>query len=130
MKKKIHKIETDYSSFGSLFLGILSSDIESKLCWSINDKININLIETEKNGRYFYSFENEYSYKLISNREKQVYVFSELKNIDYILIVTGENISDKKKDIISKLKNINEIISILEINHQKLKKCKKELLNF
>jgi len=116
-------------------LGLLTSENDYKLSWSISKVLNIEFrkcndleISDRKTGdkQVFSIFENcdkieKWKLKLVSNKGNIGYLIPELKNIDYFLIIRYENEYIPQDDLISKLKNTNGISGVFKIESQNLK---------
>jgi len=134
MKKKSHKlsVEPDYRFF---LIGISSHENDYHLCWSINQKLNLNLQKTVnyisfnpklKDNQEFsnFTFEDEerlLSYHLLSNRCDNGFLVEEFRNIDFLILVYGELTKDTKEKLIQELKEISIISTCFTLEPQTLK---------
>jgi hypothetical protein len=130
LKKKIHIIEKEIQALEFIFLGIVTFEKEHKLCWGINEKLNINLQLKEENNKQYYISEKDITIKLITNKENDIVLFPEIRNINYIIKIAGNNLPAIKTDFIKQLKKIEFISAILEIDLNKFKKSKKLLSDY
>lgn len=118
------KLKLDYiPEFEFLLLGIVSYDRDYRLGWEINKELNIDLqrvddhnIKHKKTGReqYFscftFSDENTYlDYKLLSNRSDNGFLLDDLRNIDYLIVITGEYYSSLAREMKNKLLKLESV---------------------
>jgi hypothetical protein len=113
--------------------GIVSQESDLKITWALNKAIGLKLsraanIQSPKNipeeGFPVYLYDNEQNqlkYTFLINRAKGVNLVTSLKNIDYLLILKGAISVLEKKDFISKIKQLPEIASIIDIDADKVK---------
>jgi hypothetical protein len=98
-----------------------------KLCWELNNKLNLNFIKNkyhileEKIKLEFSRFtsentELEVQYDLVSNYSKNGYLIPKFKNIDYFLKIQNLFWEKEKIDFIEKTQQIPEILLIFEFN--------------
>lgn len=136
-KKKIHKlaieIESDYS-----LIGIASHENDYRLSWAINKSLGLDLKKKEdltldhpKNkilinySLFIFDDENNYiTYNLISNKSEKGFLIPEMKNIDFVLRVSGSPDQNLLNDLLFKLKKIDIVITAFQINEvsEKLRK--------
>jgi hypothetical protein len=117
-----------------ILIGIVSSESDLKLSWGINKIINIRLARTENvslivSGHklefplYQYSNESEnLNYFLLQNRYAHNFYFDELKNIDYLLLVRGNDSEFKSSELVLKLRSLDGINSVLVVPQSSIKK--------
>lgn len=134
MKKKSHKltVEPDYRFF---LIGISSHENDYHLCWSINQKLGLNLQKTANFIGYnpklkanqefsMYTFEDEESlltYHLLSNRCDDGFLVDEFRNIDFLIQVHGDLPEAAQKKLIRDLKTIGIISTSFAIDPHTLK---------
>ncbi len=138
VKKKVHKltfnVENDYK-----LIGIASHENDYRLTWAINKALGVTLIRKEDlklvhpkhkievNYSIFnYNDENNYvNYNLISNKSEKGFLLPEIKNIDFVLKVSGDPEIDFLNNILVSLKKIDIIITayIIEELPDKLNKA-------
>ena len=103
MAIKKHKlsmaIQEDYC-----LLGLVSDDPDYKLCWTLNQTLDMDFKKTEELklhhkrlsvDQYFslFAYQDEESlltYRIIKNRSDQGFFLDELKNLDYLIHIQGE----------------------------------------
>jgi hypothetical protein len=129
-KKKIHKLSGGLESNFSL-IGIASHENDYRLSWAINKTLGLDLKKTEDltinhpkhkiNIEYsLYNFEDENNYivyDLISNKSEKGFLVSEMKNIDFILRISGSPDQDLIDDLLINLKKIDIVITAFSINN-------------
>ncbi|NOQ23996.1 MAG: IPExxxVDY family protein [Bacteroidales bacterium] len=128
-KKKIHKlaieIENDYS-----LIGIASHENDYRLSWAINKSLGLDLKKSEdltldhpkhkitiNYSLYIFDDENNFiSYNLISNKSEKGFLLPEMKNIDFVLRVSGSPDQDLINDLVFRLKKIEIVITAFPIS--------------
>lgn len=119
MKKKIHKLAAE-SNESFILIGIVSHENDYRLSWAFNQQIGLNLIKSknitidqptlEENPVFavFRSEEEEslIQHYLITNKSENGYLVSELKNVDYILKICGENTEEKATLLLNQIKKV------------------------
>lgn len=115
MPVKIHKIKESDSQF----IGISSHQSDYKLSWAINKSLSINLTHSENDveiltkgqkqnfSKFFYEdTDSLILYSLISNIGREGYLIPQMKNIDFVLKISGD-VSDRiLAELIPKLNRI------------------------
>jgi hypothetical protein len=140
MTKKSHKliVEDDFQFF---LLGISSHENDYRLSWAINtylkmafkrtDNLEIHNPRINQNQEFsMYQFtdpETLLHYFLIANRCDNGFLLEEMKNIDYVLKITGDTNKNFSGQLVNKLKKIDIITTAFEINPSELKSRKKLL---
>jgi len=103
MAVKKHKLELAIEEDFCL-LGVVSDEPDYKLCWRINQSLDMNFEKHEELKLYhkkmdeeqlisYFSYHDDDSlitYRLIKNRADKGYFLDELKNIDYLIHIQGE----------------------------------------
>ncbi len=133
MGKHTLEIEYDYSF---VLIGISSHEKDYRICWALNNKLDLNLIKTESleikekklDEPSHYSLfidtrEEEFSeYLLIANRSEKGILIPEQKQMDYFLIIKEEEIKEEKiKTIFKKIKEITLVQTAVRIDASTLK---------
>ena len=126
--KKYHTL--DYAhDYGFVVLAINSHSKAYKLCWSLNQirglnfeitddhKINEELIFT----RYQSENIDTGRFNLLVNRSKKGYMISSQKSVNYFLIINKDNWLAEKDNFLSKLRAINDILLVFELDLEKEK---------
>lgn len=119
MKKKIHKLVSETNEPLAL-IGIVSHENDYRLSWAFNQYLNLKFIKTssltlehpkrEENPVFsVFKYEDEESfiqYFLIANKSENGYLIAELKNVDYILKITGDIKELSVKELVVKIKKM------------------------
>lgn len=121
------------SGIDFILLGISSHEHDYRLVWAINQagfrfaKIASLVISGKLNdslefSRFLYSDEEKHlTYKLISNRQGEGILFTEIKNLDYVMQITGELSSAELKEVETRLKTAGLISGVYRIDPTILK---------
>lgn len=140
MTKKSHKliVEDDFHFF---LVGISSHENDYRISWAINTHLKIALKRADNlqihNPRIkqdqefslyqFTDLETVLHYNLIANRCDNGFLLEEMKNIDYVLKITGDASKNFPEQLVNKLKKIDIITTAFEIDPSELKSRKKLL---
>ncbi len=140
-KKKVHKLsfKPDYEF---VLFGISSHENDYRLSWAINNHLSFKLTKTNNLELYnkqkkttqsfsvftYYDEESFNTFYLVNNISEQGFLFKELKNIDYFLQINGEIIDHELQHVKRKLKEIDIIASVFQIDVATLKNPAKLLL--
>ncbi|MEX2428565.1 MAG: IPExxxVDY family protein, partial [Bacteroidales bacterium] len=98
-------------------LGIASDEPDYKLCWLINQQLGTSFIkgddlvvfnskinQQQEVSLFAYYDENKMvTYRLISNRPSSGYFLSDLKNIDYVLHIQGDVVTNEIDELIGSI---------------------------
>lgn len=138
MIKKSHKliVEDDLNFF---LVGISSHENDYRLSWAINAHLKMALKRTDNLQIYntrikqdqefsMYQYadpETVLHYNLIANRCDNGFLLEEMKNIDYLLKITGDANKNFADQLANKLKKIDIITTAFEIYPAELKSRKK-----
>lgn len=134
MKKRSHKLA--YSKeYAFRLIGISSHENDYRVCWAINGELGLRLNRTDnlavfhkKLGakqefslfRYF-DEEDYLDYHLISNRCEDGFLLEELKNIDYLLRISGDCDDAIADRLLEGLKNTGIITTAFHVSVPGLK---------
>jgi len=140
MTKKSHKliVEDDFHFF---LVGISSHENDYRLSWAINthlkmalkraDNLQIHNPRIKQDQEFslyqFTDLETVLHYNLIANRCDNGFLLEEMKNIDYVLKITGDASKNFPGQLVNKLKKIDIITTAFEIDPSELKSRKKLL---
>jgi hypothetical protein len=129
------KTEKLHISFDNIFdfklIGISCAEKDYRLCWAINQHLHIDLVRMSNEGIAsrshlldfpFFEFVEEESgrvYRLLTNRFENKILIKELKTIDYLFLIQGEDVN--LHDITTKLSEINFVFLATEIEIEQLK---------
>jgi hypothetical protein len=135
---KTTKLVVDYD-YDFEVLALISSVKDYKLAWALNKTLQINLSKTEdicldfiKEGRLLISnfiFETEYAtFRLLKNRSGEAakgfakpFLLPELKEYDFIIMISGESASMNAEKTMEKLKNLSLVEYVKPIEIETLK---------
>ncbi len=95
-----------------------------KLCWNINNKLNVNFEKQEDHNiqnelwfaRYSYICEEGVEYNLLSNRSKKGYLIPNQKSVNYFLIIENDCWKKGKQEFIRKLSKTKDILLVFELD--------------
>lgn len=134
---KTEKLHISFENFSDFkLIGISCSEKDYRLCWAINQSLGIDLIRLSNEGISsrthlaafpFFEYvdeENGRVYRLLANRFESNILMKELKTIDFLFLLQGEDVN--LHEIISKLGSIEFVFLATEIEIDKLKE--KDLL--
>ncbi len=134
MSPKKHKllvaIDEDFC-----LLGIASDEPDYKLCWLINQQMdtsfsrvddlvvfNSKLNEQQEVALFVYHDENKMvTYRMLSNRLSTGYFLSDLKNIDYVLHIQGDIVTNEIDAFISRVIKTPGVRMCVPVNLQKIR---------
>ena len=132
-QKKNHKLDGN-NELPFVLIAISCSESLLKTAWNLNNKLNINLkeseilIQTKDNTSISFPVfcDNETSdtqyYSLISNKSSGIQLVKELPNIDYILEISGGIKRLNLTALIKELKLVSGINAAIEVNAEKIKR--------
>jgi hypothetical protein len=140
-KKKIVKLQIGETNSFTL-IGISSHENDYRLVWAMNNTFSFQFTRIEnlvifnqkintdlEFSRFIFSDEDKYlTYHLISNRCPDGFLFPEIKNLDYLLQITGELDEKQLAALISKLKKTGIISAAFFIDPKQLKDADKKLI--
>lgn len=103
MAIKKHKLELAIEEDFCL-LGVVTDEPDYKLCWMINQSLDMNFEKQEELRLYHRKMQDEQifslftyhdenaliTFRIIKNRTENGYYLDELKNIDYLIHIQGE----------------------------------------
>ena len=108
-----------------------------KLCWNMNNQLGFNFemtdahIISEDLEFIRYSMRNERNAKLdiLSNRSKKGFLIPSQKSVNYFLVIKDDNWSEIKESFLSKLRAINEILLVFELDLEKIKNSNRFIIH-
>ncbi len=126
--KMHYTLECD-QDYEFVVLAINSHSKAYKLCWNLNNTLLLNFEMTDEHSisdellftRYKTKTENGAQINLISNRTKKGYLIPSQKSVNYFLVIKDECWCDTKESFLSKLRAINDILLVFEIDLEKTK---------
>jgi hypothetical protein len=139
-KKKIVKLQISETNSFAL-IGISSHENDYRLVWAMNNTFSFQFNRIEnlvifnqklkadlEFSRFTYVDEDKYlTYHLISNRCPDGFLFPEIKNLDYLLQITGEMDSQHLAKILKDLKKDGIVSATFMIDPKQLKDVDKKL---
>ena len=108
-----------------------------KLCWNINNSLQVNF-EKQKDhnikdelwfARYMYICDDGIEYNLLENRSKKGYLIPNQKSINYFLVVKNDYWEQERPEFMSKLRNIPDVLLAFEIDIANLKYIHRFIFN-
>ncbi len=132
MGKPTLEIEYDYDF---VLIGISSHEKDYRICWALNNKLELNLVKTEpyeikekkhEETSHFSFFVCEQpdefrEYLVIANRSEKGMLIPEQKQVDYFFVIKGEIEQAEIAEIIKKMKDVNLILTAFQIDISTLK---------
>jgi len=137
VKKKVHKLVTEPTE-QFLLIGIVSHENDYRLSWAFNQYMKMKFVKTEslvinqpkleENPAFsVYKYEDEESYVLyylIANKSENGFLIPELKNVDFILKISGELKDYTLKDLLARIKKMEFISTAFKIEDLSSKAAK------
>ena len=110
-------------------LAINSHSKGYKLCWNLNKSFGLNFEMTDNHKvteeliftRYEAINEEGTKFNLLPNRSKKGYLIPSQKSVNYCLLISNNNRDNIKDEILSKLRAINDILLVFELDLKKIK---------
>ena len=126
--KKHYTLDCNYN-YDFVILAINSHSKAYKLSWILNKKLNLNLEITDNHKinddlifkRYKSESIDRGTINLLSNQSKKGNMISSQKSVNYFLIMNKDNWMVEKYNILSKLREINDILLVFELDLDKEK---------
>lgn len=126
--KKYYTLDCAYD-YDFVVLAINSHSKAYKLCWRLNQALGLNFETTDNHKineeliftRYKSENTNRGSFNLLSNRSKKGYMIPSQKSVNYFLIIGAENWEPLKDRFLKKLRAINDILLVFELELDKEK---------
>ena len=108
-----------------------------KLCWKINKKLGFSFEMTDTHilsddlefTRYTMRNEKNAKFDILSNRSKKGFLIPSQKSINYFLVIKDDNWNEIKESFLSKLRAINEILLVFELELEKVKKSERFIIH-
>jgi hypothetical protein len=136
--KKSHKL-TFFEEYDFKLIGITSHENDYHLCWKINQILDLRLVRLEDlhifNSKFkisqdysLYHYSNEDSmaeYHLISNRCENGFLLEELRNIDFLLKISGDMDEQFLNNLLGSLRTIEGVTAAFELDPSQLKSREK-----
>ena len=108
-----------------------------KLCWNINNSLQLNFEKKEDHNikdelwfaRYSYTCDDGIEYDLLANRSKKGYLIPSQKSVNYFLVIKNDYWIEEKTEFISKLRNINDVLLVFELDTTLIKYIDRFIFN-
>jgi hypothetical protein len=140
-KKKIVRLQIRETNSFTL-VGISSHENDYRLVWAMNNAFSFQFTRIEnlvifnqklstdlEFSRFIFTDEDKYlTYHLISNRCPDGFLFPEIKNLDYLLQITGEMDTKHLALILKELKKVGIVSATFMIDPKHLKDADRKLL--
>ena len=115
--------------YGFVVLAINSHSKAYKLCWNLNQALGLNFETIEGHkinedlvfSRYKSECVDGLELNLLSNRSKKGYMIPSQKSVNYFLIINTDDWDPIKDKFLSKLRTINDILLVFELELEKEK---------
>ncbi len=132
-KKKVRLDYTDHFDF--YLLGISSFEKDYRLIWNMNNALGFQFSRTANHQAYskkedteqgfacyLYKDEDSYlQYRFVANKGEEGYLIDELKNIDFFLLIQGDDGIPDISDIRHKVSSIENVQAVFVIDPGNLK---------
>jgi hypothetical protein len=126
--KMHYTLECD-QEFEFVVLAINSHCKAYKLCWNLNNALLLNFEMTDEHSitdellfpRYKTITESGAQINLLANRTKRGYLIPSQKSVNYFLVIKDDFWCDKKESFLIKLRAINDILLVFELDLEKTK---------
>lgn len=139
MAKKVLKLDIK-NEYDFLLLAVISGYKDYRLCFELNQLLklklkrekDLELISKQKNKNifsnfYFSSPENE-QFRVINNKGNGAAFIPEMKTIDYFMMIRNLNQKKNVDDLITKIKKIEIISGVYEMDPNELKSAENFLI--
>jgi len=134
--KKYHKLDCAYD-YNFVVLAINSHSKGYKLCWSLNKAFGLNFEVGDNHKvnkeltftRYKSKNIDGEDLNLIINRSKKGYMIPSKKSVNYFLIIKKNKYLIEKDEFLSKLREINDILLVFEVDINKEKNSERFIIN-
>ena len=108
-----------------------------KLCWNINNQLGFNFEMTDAHvisedlefTRYSMRNKKNAKFDILSNRSKEGFLIPSQKSVNYFLVIKDENWNEIKESFLSKLRAINEILLVFELDLEKTKNSNRFIIH-
>jgi hypothetical protein len=139
-KKKIVRLQIGEIN-GFALIGISSHENDYRLVWALNNAFSFQFTRIEnlvifnpkvnadlEFSRFTFTDEDKYLvYHLISNRCPDGFLFPEIKNLDYLLQITGELDAKHLAAMGKELKKVSIVSAVFRIDPKQLKDAERKL---
>ena len=123
--------------FDFTVLAINSHIKDYKLCWNVNNSMQLNLQKTYDHNitenlwfsRFTYMSGEGIEYNLLSNRSKKGYLVPNQKSINYFLVIKNDYCPQERLVFINKLRHVADVLLAFELDSRKLKYIDRFIFN-
>lgn len=139
MAKKVLKLDIK-NEYDFLLLAVICSYKDYRLCFELNQQLKLKLkrekdlefINKQKNKNmfsnfYFSSADNE-QFRIINNKGTTGAFVPEMKTMDYFMVIKNLNQKKSVDDLITRIKKIEIISGVYELNPDELKSAENFLM--
>ena len=141
MAVKKHKLELAIDEDICL-LGVVSDEPDYKLCWRINQRLDMNFEKQEELELFhskldadqqfslfhYYDEDSLVTYRLVKNRAEKGYFLDEFKHIDYLIHIQGEIDTSRISSFISAVNALNSVRMCVPADLSRIKNKERLLL--
>lgn len=141
MKKKVQLNYNEGLDFS--ILGIVSFDKDYRFIWNINETLGTNFTRVEDHiaihkktkteqsfSNYIYEDNNSYiQYRILMNKGHSGYLLDSLKNIDFLLLIKGEEHERELSLLKNKIQKIENVQAVFKLDPEDLKNPERLLTN-
>ena len=141
MAVKKHKLELAIDEDICL-LGVVSDEPDYKLCWRINQRLDMNFEKQEELELYhskldvdqefslfhYYDEDSLVNYRLVKNRAEKGYFLDEFKHIDYLIHIQGEIDTNRISSFISAVNALESVRMCVPSDLSRIKNKERLLL--
>jgi len=100
-----------------------------KLCWNINNSLQLNFEKLNDHNiqeelwfaRYTHICDDGVEYNLLANRSKKGYLIPNQKSVNYFLVIKNDYWQQDKEEFISKLRKTKDILLVFELDTNLIK---------
>lgn len=141
MAVKKHKLELAINEDICL-LGVVSDEPDYKLCWRINQRLDMNFekqeelelfhskldVDQEFSLFHYYDEDSLVTYRLVKNRAEKGYFLDEFKHIDYLIHIQGEIDTSRISSFISAVNALESVRMCVPADLSRIKNKERLLL--
>ena len=108
-----------------------------KLCWNINNSLQLNFEKQNDHNiqedlwfsRYSDICDDGVEYNLLANRSKKGYLIPSQKSVNYFLVIKNDYWQQEKEAFIDKLKDIEGVLLVFELDTTLIKYIDRFIFN-
>lgn len=130
MKKKVIKLEVTPEK--SIYYAVSCQTSLHKLAWELNNSLSFQLKQVEsiqKDNEAYPSLRDdtsqvEINIVVVQNKVETGLFSPELPNIDYIIVIRGNAITNSLKKLANRIKEVKSILALIALDPTKVKSLK------